>query len=141
MTQPHHFLMRCIFTLAIVGCTSANTTAATAAVSFSEDTLTLALGAEATTRDGGLRVRFVQLVNESRCPANVTCVWEGDAAVKLTGATRSTAAEATIHTAVDPRVMDVAGYRLSLLDVLPYPGTPDSARAKSVVVRVVRPAR
>jgi hypothetical protein len=32
---------------------------------------------------GGLRVKFTRVENDSRCPVDVVCVWEGDALVKL----------------------------------------------------------
>jgi hypothetical protein len=104
----------------------------------SDDTLTATLGQTATTRDGALAVTFVRLVNESRCPANAVCVWEGDAAVRLHGRTRSDAVETTIHTRLDPKVLEVRGYKVSLLEVHPYPGTGNDQQTPRVVVRVVR---
>lgn len=131
----------CVLAVVCAACSSPNPSASVPALSRTEDTLTIALGAQATTSDGGLRLRYVQLVNESRCPANVVCVWEGDAAVKLSGVVKRAAIEATIHTGLEPRSMQVSGYQLSLLDVRPYPGAKDSTQAKRVVVRVVLPPR
>ena len=31
----------------------------------------------------GLRVRFVELVEDSRCPADVNCIWAGNARIKV----------------------------------------------------------
>lgn len=103
-----------------------------------DDTLTIALGEDASTRDRGLAVTFVRQDSESRCPANVVCVWQGDAGVRLRAKSAVGIVEATIHTARDPKVIEVGGYRISLVDVQPYPGASDSTRTPRVVVRVIR---
>ena len=36
-----------------------------------------------SVQSGALRVTFTQVDGDSRCPADVTCVWEGDARVKI----------------------------------------------------------
>ena len=36
-----------------------------------------------SVQSGALRVTFTQVDGDSRCPADVTCVWEGDALVKI----------------------------------------------------------
>jgi hypothetical protein len=103
-----------------------------------DDTLTISLGQTASTRDGRFGLTFAQLVDDSRCPANAVCVWEGDAAVRLRAATTTDAVEATIHTRLDPKVLEVRSYTVSLLEVQPYPGTGNDKQTPRVVVRVVR---
>jgi hypothetical protein len=47
----------------------------------------------------GLRVVFQEVRNDSRCPTNVTCVWEGDAEVVLQAETTpETREELLVHT-------------------------------------------
>lgn len=101
-----------------------------------DDTLTIPLGKQASTRDGAVRLTFVRLVSESRCPINVVCVWQGDAAVRLHGIATAGAVEVTVHTALDPKTFSVNGYTVTLLDVLPYPGS--AASESRAVVRVMR---
>jgi hypothetical protein len=36
-----------------------------------------------SVQSGSLRVTFTRVENDSRCPADVVCVWEGDALVKI----------------------------------------------------------
>lgn len=102
-----------------------------------DDTLRVPLAGQAVSRDGALRVWYVQLVAESRCPADVTCVWEGDAAVLLRAAAGGHTISDTVHTRLEPRTIAVAGYTLSLVEVHPYPGV-KPPRPSSVVVRAVR---
>src|SRR5262245_27923464 len=47
------------------------------------DSLTLRYGQERTASDG-LRVRFVAVEEDSRCPENVNCVWAGNARIRIT---------------------------------------------------------
>lgn len=35
------------------------------------------------TAAGGLKIAFVELVEDSRCPADVECVWAGNAKIKV----------------------------------------------------------
>ncbi|MDI1243446.1 MAG: hypothetical protein PSX80_16150 [bacterium] len=35
------------------------------------------------TAAGGLKIAFVELVEDSRCPADVQCVWAGNAKIKV----------------------------------------------------------
>ena len=45
-------------------------------------TLVLGVG-EAATLDDGSRLTYLRLVNDSRCPLDVQCVWAGDAEIAL----------------------------------------------------------
>jgi len=43
----------------------------------------LRVGQQAAVNGGHFRVRFASVANDSRCPANVTCVWAGNAEVLI----------------------------------------------------------
>src|ERR1700704_4290387 len=43
----------------------------------------LKAGQQVTLKGTRLRIRFVTVENDSRCPSDVTCVWAGNAAVRL----------------------------------------------------------
>ena len=88
-----------------------------------------ALGATAKLRVGGsltvggeaLEVRFDRVSEDSRCPIGVTCVWEGDAVVRVT-VTKGASAGLELHTQVNfPREATYAGYRVRLADLAPLP--------------------
>ena len=56
-------------------------------------TVTLGVGERATLADGS-QLTYLRLVNDSRCPPDVQCVWAGDASIELewrpgTGASRT----------------------------------------------------
>lgn len=85
------------------------------------DTVTLELGASATFEPAGIRVTFLRLVEDSRCPIGLTCVWEGDAEVRLGVDTKEGAEEVTLHTTLEPRSVPIGQLVLMLVDVLPRP--------------------
>lgn len=128
----------CLLASACTASTSGGGTPPPAAAS-ADDTLSIALGERASPTDGSYTVRFVRLVADSRCAANVVCVWQGDAAVRLEITTpRGGAMEATLHTALEPKTLAAQGYTISVLDVAPYPGTSDSTGGARVIVKVAR---
>ena len=85
------------------------------------DTVRLDVGASVTFQPMGVQVTFLRLVDDSRCPVGVTCVWEGDAEVEIRvsidGDTRLT----RLHTTLEPRAVTLGANALQLVDVLPYP--------------------
>ena len=66
--------------LLTIACTSAPATPSP------DGTITLRFGESAVV--GGTRISFTD-VNDSRCPKDVVCVWEGDVAVSLSSANQT----------------------------------------------------
>ena len=68
--------------------TAATTTAPTETAMITDNaaqpstTLTLALGAHAKLPDGS-QLAYLELVNDSRCPPNVQCIWAGNAEIRM----------------------------------------------------------
>ena len=66
-----------------------------------------------------------QAVDDSRCPLNLTCIWEGEVAVHVDvriGAADTESITLTRHDDTDERATaEVAGVRLRLVGVDPYP--------------------
>jgi hypothetical protein len=106
------------------------------------DRFTLAPGQTAQVEVTGLRVTFESVTADSRCPVDVTCVWEGDAVVVVS--LRSASAGATqhdLHTAGRlPSEAQEGDYRVRLVDLAPVPRQgrppgPGDYRATFVVAR------
>ena len=102
-----------------------------------DDTVAVTLGASKVTRDGAVRVSFLEKLNDSRCPIDAVCVWAGDVGAVLLVETIEVAGQSPVHTAVEPRQLRAGGYEVTLLDMTPYPG--DKRQAPHVAsVRVLR---
>lgn len=60
-------------------------------------------------------LRYLHVVNDSRCPPNVQCIWAGDAEVAFEWTSGSGAVTAfSLHTGKDPRQQVVGERRLTL---------------------------
>jgi len=102
-----------------------------------DDTLHVTLGRTATADHGRLAVTFAARLSDSRCPANVVCVWMGDAAVRIAARAGRTTVERELHTGVEPHSLVVDGYTVSIVGLTPYPGT-ESGGAPTAILRVER---
>jgi hypothetical protein len=83
----------------------------------------LAIGQSVTVPNTKVTVSFQEVVEDSRCPTGVTCIWAGDAAVKISiKTTDGSASSYTLHTdAQSGRAAEHEGYRVELLTVTPHP--------------------
>lgn len=72
-------------------------------------------GQEAVIQGTSLRLYFVGVPEDSRCPVDVECVWAGDARLRLRleDPTRPDL-EFDLHTTLEPQSVVVAGYRVTL---------------------------
>lgn len=75
----------------------------------------------------GIGIMMIDVENDSRCPSDVQCVSAGNAVVAFTlrlpgmPPGSGTAAKQVLNTTVEPRSMDVPGYRIRLDSLTPYP--------------------
>ena len=83
--------------------------------------LTLAPGESVSIRDMPLRLAFLNVSGDSRCPADAFCIQGGDAIVHVR-VTDDGSAEYELHTGDRSRASTVhAGVRIELADLQPYP--------------------
>ncbi|HEX9918958.1 MAG TPA: hypothetical protein VGA87_07320 [Pyrinomonadaceae bacterium] len=102
----------------------------------------LSVGQEASTADGKLKIKFVSVAEDSRCPKGVNCIWAGNARVVLqVGRTGGTPVKLELNT--NPReATDGAGngygqYLIKLVEVAPYPVAEQPIRPQSYAVTLV----
>lgn len=107
------------FAIALAACTT------TGAEPASMDTTTVADGASIQLAPGQSanladhsRIDYLKLVDDSRCPPGVQCVWAGDATIAMRWTPASGAAQDfELHTTLDPKSFD-AGNRTVTLTAL-----------------------
>ena len=84
---------------------------------------TLHVGEETTF--GGVRIKVVSVENDSRCPADVQCVWAGNAEINLdvTSSAEPTRVKLNWNPSL-PHEITVRGVRIRVagLDPVPYQG-------------------
>jgi hypothetical protein len=101
---------------------------------------TLAPGQSAVV-DDELRLTLKSVTDDSRCPVDVTCVWEGDAKVAIEVVTPTPRAEHELHTTGrESHEAKHGAYRITLVKLEPAPRSTTTIssgdyRATFVVVR------
>lgn len=94
----------------------------------------LGVGGSFELPDGSV-LEFVELVEDSRCPADAFCAWQGEALLQfeLDGQRFK-----TTFTSPDDEVTVVDGWAIQVLDVQPYPlaSVPHDPADTEVTVRV-----
>lgn len=101
--------------------------------------VTIAAGQTVAFSGGALRLTFVRVVEDSRCPVDVTCVWAGNAVVEIGAALGSgPVSPLQINSGVEPRHVDWKGVRIQVVELTPLPreGRPVPAGEYTVHVRV-----
>jgi hypothetical protein len=82
---------------------------------------TLAPGESASIENTSIRVEFMRVSGDSRCPADAVCIQGGDALVELR-VSNGSAAEYDLHTGDESRAaVTHEGYRIELVQLQPFP--------------------
>jgi hypothetical protein len=120
-----YFSISCAVLFACVGAAAANphSNGAPDVVRLGRE-YKLKAGRQVTGKGTRLRIRFVTVENDSRCPSDVTCVWAGNAAVQLQFGTGRSSKTITLNTSKSPSFVgetEYHGYRVTLVDLSPYP--------------------
>jgi hypothetical protein len=101
---------------------------------------TLAPGDVATVQDTSMRIQFLAVANDSRCPADALCITGGDALVQIR-VRDNNLNDYELHTGDESRaVISHNGFRIALMQVQPYPFSsrtirPEDYRATFTVTR------
>jgi len=99
----------------------------------------LRFGQEVQVGGGVLRVTFAGVAEDSRCPADVVCVWQGNAGVEIgVRMGMGPTFPLRLNTTVEPRDARWQDLRFTLLEVQPYPrtDTPRGLEDYSIKLRI-----
>jgi len=82
----------------------------------------LKLGQQVLIENERLKISFIGVTEDSRCPTDVDCVWAGNGKVVLRlSKVRKRAAMMKLNTGVDPKQNAYQGYDVKLVSLDPYP--------------------
>lgn len=106
------------------------------------DTLTIGYNQIVTIDPTNLKVAFKSMLGDSRCPITVECFWQGQVDVELQSTLGSATQVDSLTvgggiSASDPDFATAFGYKIRLIDVLPYPLSFDPIPAANYSVKVV----
>jgi hypothetical protein len=83
--------------------------------------LTLGVGRQKTVTKDKLKIQFVSLVEDSRCPTDANCVWAGNAKIKVKVSNRRGSEIFEINTNTGARGAAFNGYAINLTSLTPAP--------------------
>ena len=126
------WLVATVVALALMGCQHAREARADDVEFPLNEAFALAGGQEAAIAGEGLRIHFDEVIEDSRCPAQVECVWTGQARIAV-GAQAIEGPPKTLVFNTNPapgqnvQTGTVGEYVITLLSLEPYPQTPEDA--------------
>ena len=91
------------------------------------DTIEIANSETKYNYENNLVLRMDSVLNDSRCPSNVQCVWEGNAEVRFLFTVDSIQTDFVLNTHGGNNFNSdtvISGYSIKLLNLLPYPENP-----------------
>jgi hypothetical protein len=124
------WLFAVLLALALMGCHVDEPARADVPEFSLNEPLTLSGGQDGLIPRENLRLRFAEVLEDSRCPTQVECFWTGQARIAIAvqpGDSDSTTVEFNTNPAPGQtvKVADVRQYRIELLSLEPYPQTPE----------------
>lgn len=85
--------------------------------------ITIERGSQRLISAGKFTVKFIEVVEDSRCPPDVQCIWAGNAKVKLSIARGKAAPRIfELNSNMEPDVIRLGGYTFKFVDLTRGPG-------------------
>jgi hypothetical protein len=102
----------------------------------------LRVGQEVLTRDGNLKIKFLSVPEDSRCPKGVNCIWAGNARIVLqvgkpTGKPVKLELDTNPRAATDAAAGGYGLYQIKLVEVAPYPLNDQTIAPRSYAATLV----
>ena len=88
-----------------------------------ETTASIRVGEQKTVA-GRLKIHFQEVIDDSRCPVGTTCVWAGNAKVKLTLSVGRKGRDYELNSNLAPTSIDYNGYRVKFVSLTRKPTQP-----------------
>jgi len=94
------------------------------------ETFSVQIGEQKVTTTGKITVKFIEVLEDSRCPPHVTCVWAGNAKIKISVKKGRKAAKTfELNSTLDPKTIVFEGYDICFVDLRLMPGEQVKVRA------------
>ena len=104
-----------------------------------QETVKVVLGKSSSADRGRISVKFLSIVEDSRCPVNANCVWAGNAKIRISVSKGKAAPQIIeLNTLTDPRKQILYGYEFELKDLDPQKGETDPKGVITAVLSIKR---
>jgi len=124
--------------LLLVGCQKSSVNPQLKAYQLGEK-FELMVGETALVDGENLKIKFLSVLADSRCPMNAYCIWVGNATVGLELQKVLSKEKIALNTYLEPRQVQFLQYEIELIELAPYPPdtspTPQENYRATLVVR------
>lgn len=105
--------------------------------------VTVRMGQEAAVGGSAVKIQLLRVPEDSRCPIDAICVWQGNAVVEVgIRAGMGPTVPLQINTDLEPRHADWHGLRLTVLELQPAPRAAKPTRQEDYAARIrIEPIR
>lgn len=79
------------------------------------------VGKQVVAKKSKLKIKFVSVVEDSRCPEGVNCIWAGNAKIKVLISNGTTSQEFEMNSDLGPKGDSFSGWAIYLEELKPYP--------------------
>lgn len=107
------------------------------AAAQTEETISFRSGQQKQAGRGKLNIRFISVLEDSRCPVRAVCVWAGNAKVRIDVSIRHRQKKTIeLNTGLDPRTVEFEGYQFKLVSVTPRPGEGEAGKTSRPTITI-----
>lgn len=85
------------------------------------DTVLVKVGQQKVVRTNGITVKFESVIEDSRCPADVNCIWAGIAKIKIRLSKNGRKITTELDTMGNNTAVTFYGYSIKLVGLTPEP--------------------
>ena len=97
--------------------------AAAAPAVAKQEAVRVELGKSVTADRGRIRIKFLEVLEDSRCPVDATCVWAGNAKIRISVSKGKSAPQVIeLNTLSEPSKQMLYGYEFSIKELYPRKG-------------------
>ena len=93
-----------------------------AAEAQTEQLLEIQIHEQKTFSRSNLKIKFVSLIEDSRCPIGTNCVWAGNAKIKIEISRGKSSKTFELSTMLEPKSATYKGFQIKLVSLTPVPG-------------------
>lgn len=94
--------------------------AAVSAFGQEQEVVNVAINKEVTAKSG-LKIAFLEVVEDSRCPEDVQCIWAGNAKIKVRVTEKGRSRVLELNSMLPNENAEYCAYRFKLSGLLPKP--------------------
>lgn len=129
---------RRFFATALIAVLPSCATVDTAVVANPGAEFSLAAGKSATISGTPYRITFNRVIEDSRCPVDVQCVWAGDAKIELTVSRSSAARDTRVISLTPPNSeLTVGDVKIRFVSLAPTPRQSEPPASRAYVARLM----